>query len=269
MDVVINSDCNSIPEQSISLVSEGRAILNFLLSLGYDSINPPLADVLKRYHHLEGDWLILSPVYWQVTHNDAMIVATNKELQCDEKESKYWFKLYADYLAEESISLFYHDAETWLLHAANKPHITAKPVQQLINRSLMPELAQLDSTMYWQKFFTESQMFFASHSDKSAINGVWVWGGAPLLSKKPMVVCADEQLISIAKICVDNATLYNPSLSLNQYSILLISHLDVLSKEHQEELKKMSVRWYWNNSAYILRKLPWLTRLWRYMTHAH
>lgn len=269
MDVIINSDCNFIPEQSKSLSSQGKAILNFLNCLGYDAADPPLADVLRRAHRLEGDWLILSPVNWLVTHNDAMIVATNKDLQLDEAASKYWFQLYSDYLAEEHISLYYHDAETWLLHAINKPSINAKPVHQLINHSLMPELAQLDSTMYWQKFFTEGQMFFASHPNKSALNGVWLWGGAHLTDKKSIAVCADEQFFSAAQICSDNVTLYNSSVQLKQYSILLLSDMDILSKQHQEELKKIPACWYWNNSAYALKAPNWLTRLWRNLTHAH
>ncbi|MCL9684284.1 hypothetical protein [Legionella maioricensis] len=269
MDVIINSACDFIPEHSKSLVSQGKPILNFLSCLGYGAADPPLADVLRRVHGLDGEWLILSPMNWMATHNDAMIVAADKDLQLDEGTLKYWFQLYSDYLAEEHIRLYYHDAETWLLHAINKPPIKAKPVHQLINHSLMPELAQLDSSMYWQKFFTEGQMFFASHPNKSLLNGVWLWGGAVLADKKKIPVCADEQFFSVAQICSENVTLYNPSVQLKQYSILLLSDVDILSKQHQEELKKMPVCWYWNNSAYALKDLNWLTRLWRNLTHAH
>ena len=55
--------------------------------------------------------------------------------------------------------------------------LNAKPVHHLLNKSLMPELAQLDKTMYWQKFITESQMFFASNPNQSLVNGLWIWGG--------------------------------------------------------------------------------------------
>jgi hypothetical protein len=269
MDVIINADCSVVPEQAQLLASQGKAILNFLYCLGYDAADPPVADVLRRAHDLEGDWLILSPVTWMATHNDAMIVAADKALQLDEVTSKHWFQLYSDYLAVEHIRLYYHDAETWLLHTVNKPPINAKPVHQLIHHSLMPELAQLDSTMYWQKFFTEGQMFFASHSNQSALNGVWLWGGAHLADKKSIAICADESFFSIAQICSGNVTLYNPSVELKQYSILLLSDVDILSKQHQDELKKMSVCWYWNNFAFTLKNRNWLTRLWRNLTHAH
>lgn len=269
MDVVINAECEFIPEQAKPLVSQGKALLNFLSCLGYDPENPPLADLLKQANHLEGDWFVLSPIQWQATHNDAMIVAVGNELQLGEAESKFWFQLYADYLAEEDIRLHYHDAETWLLQAKNKPFLMAKPVYQIRNKSLMPELAQLDVTMYWQKFFTECQMFFASQQKKSALNGVWLWGGARLSDKRSLAVCADESFLSLAQLCCANVTLYNPDLTLKDYSILLLSNVDVLSNSHQEELKKQSTRWYWNNTAYICSDLNWFTRLWRNLTHAH
>ncbi|BCA95597.1 hypothetical protein TUM19329_19580 [Legionella antarctica] len=269
MNVVIDSECPFIPEQSKSCMSQGKAVLNFLTCLGYDAVEVPLADVLRRVHHLEGDWLVASPVHWQATHNDAMIVAADKDLQLDETTSRYWFQLYSEYLAAEHISLYYHDAETWLLQAINKPTINAKPVHQLVNHSLMPELSQLDSTMSWQKFFTEGQMFFASHSNKSTLNGVWIWGGVHLEEKKSITVCADEHFFTIAQNCSDNVSLYNPGIFIEEYSILLISNMDILSKEHKEQLKKIPACWYWNNLAYSLNDLNWLTRLWRKLTHAH
>ncbi len=268
MNVVINSECYFAPEHSKSLTSEGKAVLNFLQSMGCDVFDPPLADVLRRSLLLDGTWCVVSPMNWHATHNDAMIIAANNELQLSEEMSKHWFQLYADYLAEEGMRLHYYDAQTWLLQITNKPTIKAKPVHKLLSHSLMPELEQLDPSMYWQRFFTEGQMFFASHSLQPIINGVWLWGATSLSDKKSVAVCTDEQFLSIAHICSDKVTLYDPTVSLKQYSILLLSHIDVLSKQHQEELKKLSVRWYWNDSAYTTSDSNWFTRLWRALTHA-
>ena len=269
MDVIINSDCNSIPEGSKQLTSQGKGLLNFLFSLGYDSIDPPLADLLRRTINLKGTWLVVTPIHWQATHNDAMIVAFGDALHLDDTQSKYWFQLYADYLALEHISLYYYDAQTWLLCSDNSPPIKAKPVHQIVTHSLMPELAQLDSTMYWQKFFTECQMFFATHPNKSAVNGVWIWGGAALGDKKSIAVCVDEQWFALAQMCSSNVTLYSPSVSLKQFQVLLLNNSDILSAEHQEQLKKLPTYWYWNNSAYTGSDLNWFTSLWRRLTHAH
>ncbi|MBI2784836.1 MAG: hypothetical protein HYX60_00410 [Legionella longbeachae] len=269
MHVLISSECSVVPLSSKPLVSEGDALLNFLHILDYDSADPPLADLLRRYHHLEGEWLVLSPVHWEATHNDAMIVASGKELQLKEIESKSCFNLFAQYLAEEDKVLFYHNKQTWLLYHDKSQALNAKPVHHLLNLSLMPELAKLDNTMYWQKFFTESQMFFASRTNQSKINGIWLWGSAKLKDKKAIKVCADEYFLSIAQICSSNVTLYSPSVMLKEYEILLITDFFMLSEHHQEELKKKTVDWYWNNVAYTAKSSNWFTRLWRKLSYAN
>jgi len=269
MHVVINSDCSKIPAEAKLLSSEGTLILNFFVSLGYDPCDPPLADLLRLYHQLEGDWLVLSPVHWQATHNDAMIVATGKDLHLQEREAKAWFNLFSDYLAAEDMPLYYHNAELWLICNKKKHSLNAKPAHQLLHQSLMPELSQLHPALYWQKFITESQMFFASLPNHSSLNGVWIWGGAKLDNKNKTSVCVDEDNAAIARICSANVTLYNPSVTLKSYQVLLISDLSVLSEQHQEELKNIPAHWYWNNAAYTSSKSNWLTCLWRNLIHAH
>lgn len=269
MYVVINAECNVIPERATLLTSEGNVLLNFLRCLDYDPSDPPFADLLRRYHHLEGEWLVLSPVHWIATHNDAMITGCGKDLHIQESDAKLWFELLSQYLAEEGKILHYHNPETWLFYNDKKHVLHSKPVQYLLNQSLMPELAQLDNTMYWQKFLTECQMLFASRPNHSLINGLWVWGNAQLKDKKTIAICADEQFLPWAKICGANVSLYHPSLVLKDYKILLLTEFSMLSEQHQEELEKMTVHWYWNNAAYIQFSGGWLVHLWRKLTHAY
>lgn len=267
MYVIINSDCDTLPEGVQPLVSEGSVLLNFLLCLGYDPADPPLADLLAKSCHLKGDWLILSPVHWQATHNDALIVATGKDLQLHEDEAKLWFDFCAEYFAGADMTLHYYDAQTWLLYDHQQHPLKAKPAHHLVNKSFMPELTQLDSTLFWQKFITESQMLFASQTNESSINGLWPWGGAQLTDQQTITICADEYFLPLAKICSSKVTRYSPSVKIKEQQILLLSDFSVLSEAHQEELKKLSVHWYWNNAAYT--RSNWLTRLWRKMIYAH
>lgn len=269
MYVVINSDCGFIPEGVKPLVSEGSALLNLLRCLDYDPVNPPLADLLRRTHHLDGEWLVLSPIHWQATHNDALIMATGKDLAIEEQDARLWFKYIAEYLAEEDMTLHFHDTETWLLCDRKQHPLNAKPVHQLLNRSLMPELKQLDETMFWQKFITESQMLFASKSNQSAMNGLWPWGNAKLADKTETTICADAYFLPFAQQCSAQVVLYDPTIKLKEQSVLLISELSLLSEAHQQELKKLPVHWYWNNTAYTRTNNNWFTRLWRTVTHAH
>lgn len=270
MDVVINSDSFIVPEYSKLLMSQGTVFLNLLFSMGYDPLNPPAADLLRQLKHLDdGNWLVLSPMHWQASHNDAFIVATGKELHLSDTESKAWFKLFSDHLAHDGFTLDYYNNELWLICINQRPAVNAKPVYHLLNKSLMPELAVLDPSMYWQKFITESQMFFASTPNHTSINGVWLWGGAKLTKKNSISICTDEQLLALATICSTNVSLYNPSIELKKFDILLLSDFDILSAQHKKELNKKSINWYWNNSAYTRSDKNWITRLWRNLIHAH
>lgn len=269
MHVVISSECNSIPERAQPINSEGNALLNFLLSLGYDPDNPPFADLLRLYHNLVGEWFVLTPVHWVATHNDAVVVALGNELQLKEDEAKSCFDLFSEYLAEEGTVLHYHNADTWLLRNDKKYSLNAKPPHHLLHQSLMLPLAQLDKTMYWQKFITESQMLFASKANQFPANGLWVWSSAKLKDKMMTTVCADEHFYSFAQICSSQVTRYSPTVTLKDYQILLLSDLSVLSQQHQEELKKMPVDWYWNNAAYSMSADSWYVRLWRKLIHAY
>lgn len=269
MDVIINAECNSIPGDCKLLPFQKEAALNLLMCLGYDPVDLPLADLLRRSHNLEGNWIILSPVHWQASHNDAMITATGAELHLSEEEAKNCFKIYSEYLAADGITLFYHNADTWLLCTENKPALKAKSVYQILNHSLMPELAALDTTMYWQKFFTESQMFFATHHNNSALNGIWAWSDAQLIARKQIPICADEHFLPLAKICSSNIIPYSSTVKLKEFKILLLNDFNSLSAVHQEEIKKIPAHWYWNNSAYTRSDRNWFTRFWRNLTHAH
>lgn len=268
MHVVINSECSLIPEGVNASITEGTALLNLLFCLHFDPQNPPLADLLKKYHRLEGDWLILSPVHWQATHNDALVTAVGKELELDESESRFWFDVFAKYLAEDGAKLYYHDAETWLLNTVQQHPLAAKPPYQLLHQSLMPELSQLDSTLFWQKFITESQMLFSSQPRQSVINGLWPWGNAKL-TEQSTVICADESFLPFAKMCSSRVTLYSPDVKLKEGHILLINNLSILSDEHREELTKKTTHWHWNNATYVTNPTNWFLRLWRKIIHAH
>jgi hypothetical protein len=269
MDVIIDADCASIPVDAELLTSQGSLALNLLARLNYDPLNPPVADLLASAHHLDGDWLVVTPIHWEASHNDALIVAAGQSLNLEETEAKYWFESLSTFLAGEGMTLYYCDKDTWLLSNPARPAIHAKPVFQIINHSLMPELAQLDASMYWQKFFTECQMFFASQPNTSPVNGVWIWGGAKLGAKKSVSICADENSLSLAQVCTKEVTPYDLDIELKKFQILLMNHIDNLSLKHQTEISQISARWYWNNSAYKTRSLNWFTRIWRSLIHAH
>lgn len=269
MYLIINSECNSISDGVKPLVSEGTALLNLLHCLGYDTDDPPLADLLSKFYHVPGDWLVLSPIQCQATHNDALITAAGRSLEVQEADAQSWFSVFSDYFAAEGMKLHYHDEKTWLLHDPQKHPLKAKPAHRLLNKSLVPELAGLDQTLFWQKFITESQMLFASQPNHSMMNSLWPWGSAKLADKKDTVICADEYFLPSAKLCSVNVNLYSPSIKLKEQHIVLINDRSVLSAQHLHELKKLSIDWYWNDTAYASNWGNWFTRLWRRMIYVN
>jgi hypothetical protein len=269
MDIIINASRDHIPQGTTELVSQGSPLIHLLTCLGYDSLNPPLADLLSKHYHLEGDWLILSPVQWHANHNNVVITALGMDSEIDENQLKMDFHSFSEHLMSVGMALYYHEPETWLLSTNHRSLLKAKPVHHILNKPLMLELVQLDDTMHWQKFLTESQMFFASLNNPSLINGVWLWGGGILGDKKRIKICADNEFLSIAQLCSTEVDLYNPDLPLREYELLLVQDLSVLSEMHQKQLEKMATRWYWNNAGYEYSHIHWFTRLWRKLVHAH
>jgi len=267
MDIVINAEKGEqplAPTGSHAEPSYGNYYQNILTCLGYSADNPPVADLLRRYHQLEGQWLIVSPIHWQATHNDAMIMACDDALNLPDKESRRWFKALADFLVHDNVTLHYHDAYTWLIQFEEPVSINARPVHMLLQQPMMQQLQALDSTLFWSKFLTENQMFFSEHSlnktrvGRYPINGVWIWGGGDLKaqSSKPMV-CSDEATHDLACLLSTRVSRYEPNQKSPKDAVLLFSDFD---EKQAFQFEKNTVRWYWNNVAYITKPKSWFAR---------
>ena len=268
MDVVINAEITEVPAGHTPITTYGNFYHNILACLDYPKDAPPVADLLRSYYRLDGDWLIASPIHWQATHNDAMITALGSELQLSEIQSRAWFAALAEFVASDISNLYYHDPHTWLLQCDGKPQLTAKPVHTLHHQSMMPELKRLDKTLFWQRFITENQMFFSTHPLNKArtevypINGLWLWGNGKLQAcGQKQLICSDESLWQLARVLSTNVSEYQSVPSIADNSVLLFSELG----QHelcalQTRLQKNKVRWYWNNVAYLTKPRNWWSR---------
>ena len=274
MDVVINAERADVPSGTEPLLYHSDSYLNLLACFGYADNHFPLGDWLAQYHQLQGQWLIVSPVYWQATHNDALIMASGAALQCSEQEANLWFLAFSDFVAAEGRILYQHDAYTWLLSSDGTPPLTAKPVYDLHHRSLMLELQQLDPTLFWSRFITESQMFLSNHvlNKKRAatfpINGIWVWGGGAL--SKPVstpVIGMTSTSCVLAQRLSTNVSQYDPNVPWSNNSVLWCDRwVSTLLPMLENALRKRRVRWYWNNQAYLKKPKSVLMRWWENIT---
>lgn len=269
MNIIIDACVGSIPEKTKELVAQGTALLNLLACLGYDKTNPPLADLFSRYYQLEGQWLIASPVQWNASHNNVVITCLDNSASGYEQQLKAHFHQFSEHLISEGMALYYHEPHTWLVSSNHRSLLHAKPLYSVLNKPLMLELLGLDETMHWQKFLTESQMFFNAANPSSLMNGVWVWGGGLLGEKKKAKVCTDSSFFALAQLCATKVTLYDYALSITDFDFILLRDWSSLSEQHQQQLEKIATRWYWNNAGYEHVPLSWPIRLWRKLLHAN
>jgi hypothetical protein len=269
MDVVVNG-ITKAPAQSKSLLGQGDFYQNILLCLGFEPQHLPLADLLKLYHHLSGQWLIATPVHWQATHNDAMLVADAKGLFLSEQESRLWFNEVANFLEKDDFTPVYHDAHTWLFKIESKPPLCSKSVHTILNQSLMPVLNSLDSSFYWQRLITEIQMYLSAHplnlrrESGLAVNGLWFWGEGDFQIKETGRITTDDEVLLNW-----SATKGQSVKSLSTHSVFDKDELVIIQdlkpnelQELQEKIKNNQVNWHWNNCSYSTQAKSWWSRLW-------
>lgn len=276
INVVIDEEQTLIPKQSMAITHQQASFYQHLLMcLNYPLHALPVAELMRCYYGLQGQWVVASPVHWQATHNDAMIIAQGRELQLTEAESRQWFSIMADFVAEEGMSAHYVDRNAWLIQCDGKPRLTAAPPQTLVRQSLLPHLQMLDESTYWQRFLTESQMILSHHGFNQKkhydINGVWFWGAGLLNPPEPVpILCQNEFLLTLARFLSTKPCLYQPLNSLPVDSIVLFQDLNKKAQaELQWQLKRHYIRWHWNNVVYSTRPKNVLYRLWSFLKHEH
>ena len=274
VDIIINADTDRPPAGSKPLVGYSDWLVNFLARLGYESSHAPVADLLRQSHHLEGEWLIIEPIHWQASHNDAMIVASGRDLQLTDAESRAWFTAVADFLREDKISLHYHNAQTWLINVDGLPKITSKPIHLMSNQSMMPVIKEMDNTMYWQRLMTELQMFLSAHpynvqrEGLFPVNGLWLYGeGLFRFDSKQLIITDDEHFIASFPANIKPLSFAKP---IDNDAIVLINDYQKMKQDHWDAITcNRKIRWFWNNVAYSTRKKSWWSRFMRGCVNAY
>lgn len=259
MDVVVNSDCPFSPDPQCIIDGRAHYYQAIFKCLGYPNDQLPVAELLRSYHGLQGQWFVVSPVHWQATHNDAMLLACDSALNLNEDESRHLFDVFTRFAAEEGMQTYYHDAYTWMLRSDDKPIITASSPYQMLHQSLLPYLKAIDKTFFWQRFITEVQMLF---HDQPTVNGVWIWGQGSLRAPSERLVLVNSQKTHAIAQILSTHTDYLNNTKLNKNALLLFDSLNQNELTSlQTQLNRYSVNWYWNNQAYSSKPRPWFLRL--------
>lgn len=263
MDIIINDTIDCLPPSAREMVTAGDGFLNFLQCLGYAPSSPPLGDLLRRYHQLEGEWLVVSPIYWEATHNDAMIMADAGALAITPEDSCSLYDDMVSFFVEMGLTLHYHDAKTWLVNVDGQPDLHSQPPYLLLHQSMMPALNVMGTSFYWQRLLTEIQMYLSNHvlAKKIGVNGLWFYGrGAFAFNGQIPILTDDESVRYLAPDTIQTLSFEKP---LNKSSILYINDPEKI--ETMPDLNRFATRWFWNNIAYSIPPENWWKRLYRYL----
>lgn len=267
IDVIIHASCENVPPTHASQVSSqiNQSYCQLLQQVGYEA-EWPVANFLAQYYGLKEEWLIVSPIHWEATHNDATIRYADFLLTLSDDESRYLFSIFAEFVAHYDMQLYYHDAKTWLIQAPKQPIAPTTPVHDLIDRSMTSALKQLEKTPFWLRFITESQMFFSQ--EKTVVNGVWLWGEGKINSQskttRPLLICGDEHWLTAAKELSFQVGCLNKANPVARQGIYFVPNEHWMKVSHLEDyLKNYTVRWHWQNMTYLTRSQSLLSRLLR------
>lgn len=264
MKIILNSIYEGTPAKPITGYQD--YFVNILTNIGYSYTNAPVADLLRRLHGLNGEWLVVSPVNWQATHNDSMIIAAGHDFNLGHDYAKKLYAILAEFVQDEGMNLHFHDAHTWLLQAHNKPKINAKPVNSLLHRSLMPELESIDDSLFWQKFLTECQMLFNNIQADSLypVNGVWVWGAGFIDAKPtPALIALDERAYEVTQILSIKSDMYSNAKSYPKDAVF-VAYAEESIRKLPVKVRNKITSWYWNNQAYQNDKQGFLAKFLRF-----
>lgn len=273
MDIIINGLSDDCPSEASLLPTQGNYWLNILHVLDSHNENPAIGDFLRRLHQLEGQWIVASPIHWEATHNDAMIVAMGHELELSEADARNLFQQVKQFLEQDDCSAYYHDAHLWLLNPGDKPKLQSQFLPRILHHSLLPILKNMGESLYWQRLFTEMQMLFSAstvsnQNNGANVNGLWFYGeGEFHFPAKKRILSDDAQLISAFPQIIQNLNL---QCKLDKNTVICLQNqqaLDVLLDKAKK--KGLAVRCYWNNMASQITKPNVLIRLWRSLIHAN
>lgn len=116
-----------------------------------------------------GTWVLASPICWQATHNDAMLVA----LAPDNVLIGY-FEAFNSFLALDGSSAYQISPELWLFDAGFLGESPFFDLDTVMHQSLHNYLVLMP--LSWRRWWTEVQMLF-QRLQPQATHGIWPWGG--------------------------------------------------------------------------------------------
>ncbi len=183
----------------------------------------------------EGEWLLVSPVYFHTTHRDVLMITDGFSKALDD-----YYQIFSEFISADGWVLHRALPHLWLIKARNMPKLDSSPLFNIVHQSLKPFLDAWPKE--WKTWFTEIQMLFESQKIKE-VNGVWVWGAGEY--QYPSAVLT-----------------YKSQMSLIDRDIVMMDACDtpVWLTSHCQ------IHWWWQDSEFIQQPPSFWNRIKQWVT---
>jgi len=119
----------------------------------------------------EAAWVLASPVCWQATHNDAMVVGLAREAVLNG-----YFQVFVDFLAQDGARAYQISPDLWLFDASFLGESVFFDLDTVMHQSLQTYLMAMP--VPWRRWWTEVQMLFqTTKAGAQEMHAIWPWGG--------------------------------------------------------------------------------------------
>lgn len=222
------------------LESQGLWQMNLLKIFSQTGI----ANFLAKQQGLpDGNWVLISPVHCQTTHNDAMIIGSCQELEWQSAMDVY-YDHFVKWMSQDGISVHRVLNQLWLMDAKGFPDLKSLSLNDMQHRSLQPHLSKFPPM--WLKWWTEIQMVL--HEVKGhgpyAVNAVWPWGAGSWSLKGPIFVMSKNHLYSeLLKVGVP-VEVWKPNVQLKGHEVFLVDAQEQSLLE-KHPLRAFPSHWHW------------------------
>ena len=148
-----------------------------------------LTALADGYEPGEGWWLRADPVHLRPDQR-GIFLADARVLAIEPVEAASLAAAFDHTFASDGLQLQVVNPNRWYLRLADDPGLRTYPLADAIGRDINSLLPHGSNARRWHTLLTEAQMLFHSHPVNRAreernqplINGLWLWGGGPLVS---------------------------------------------------------------------------------------
>lgn len=192
----------------------------------------------------EGQWHIASPIHWEASHNDVMIVAEGPQAF-----TQAALQVFQKFLGTDGIEVHPYSSNLWLFQTTQLSVLNSACLHQVMHRSFKNFLVELPAD--WRTWFTEIQMLFHQElkPSHSPINGVWVWGTGN-------VHLPPQEIWTMGDFPGVNTKPWTPKKPILTEGVLLVgaSH----AAQIEALFSNQDVQWWWRDQYYqMLRPSLW------------